>query len=428
MRSFPSLLLIFVLTCVLTSHGLTPHISAEDPTFEATDWPFWRGPQRNGHADTSARPPQHWNATDNIRWRTPVPGLGHGSPTILRDKVYLATANDQTQTQLILCFDGKSGDQLWSTVVHEGGFANNSKKGLNEKATMASSTLATDGKRLFITFVNDNAAWATALDLSGAILWQQRLCDYIIHQGYGSSPTIYGDLVIVSADNKLGGVVAGLDRQTGKIAWSHQRPQKPNYHSPVILQAAGRDQLIVGGCDLVTSLNPVNGETFWEVEGATTECVATAVTDGERIFTCGGYPKNHIAAVAADGSGKVEWENNSRNYVPSMLVRGAYLYATLDAGVAICYRTSDGKEMWKARLGGTFSSSPVLVNDLIYATNEAGKTFLFRATPKGFEQVGENQLKGSVFATPAIVGDRIYTRVAEGHGDQRQEYLVCIGQ
>ena len=416
------------LACLLFVGVLTSGISADDPTFRSTDWPFWRGPQRNGHADASANPPQHWSATDNIRWRAPVPGLGHGSPTVLGDRVYLATADDQKQAQMVICFDGKSGEQLWSTTVHEGGFANNSQKGLNKKATMASSTVATDGERLFITFVNENAAWATALDLSGSILWQQRLCDYVIHQGYGSSPTLYGNLVIVSADNKSGGVIAGLDRQTGKVAWSHQRPKKPNYHSPVILRAAGRDQLIVGGCDLVTSLNPVDGKPFWEVEGATTECVATAVTDGQRIFTCGGYPKNHIAAVAADGSGKLQWENNSRNYVPSMLVHEGHLYASLDAGIAICYRTSDGKEMWKARLGGTFSSSPVLVGDLIYATNEEGKTFLFRANPANYEQVGVNELGGSVFATPAFVGDRIYTRIAEGQGDQRQEYLVCIGQ
>ncbi len=239
MRSFVSLLLLVV---------LTTDVSADTPTFGSTDWPFWRGPQGNGHADTSAHPPQQWSATDNIRWRTPIAGLGHGSPTVLGGRIYLATADAQMQTQMVLCFDGKSGDQLWSTVVHEGGFANNSKKGLNEKATFASSTVATDGERLFITFVNDNAAWATSLDLSGSILWQQRLCDYIIHQGYGSSPTLYGNLVIVSADNKLGGVVMGLERQTGKVAWSHQRPPKPNYHSPVILRAAGRDQLIIGGC------------------------------------------------------------------------------------------------------------------------------------------------------------------------------------
>lgn len=413
----------FALVCCLA----VSNCLAAEPSFASTDWPFWRGPERNGHADVSANPPTKWNAETNIRWRTPVVGRGHSSPTVLGGKVYLASADETRKVQVVLCFDAENGQQLWESVVHEGGFENKSKRGLNEKATMASSTVATDGERLFITFVHDNAAWATALDLSGSILWQQRLTDYIIHQGYGSSPTIYEHLVIVSADNKLGGVIAGLDRQTGNVAWRRERPRLPNYASPVILRADGADQLVFSGCNLVTSLDPLTGEELWEIEGATEECVATAVTDGKNVFTSGGYPRNHIAAVVADGSGKVAWENNTRNYVPSMLVKDGYLYATLDAGIAICYRTSDGQEMWKGRLGGTFSSSPILVGDVIYATNEEGQTFLFKANPDQFERLGENELGESVFATPAIVGERIYMRVAHREGDQRNEFLYCIG-
>ncbi len=414
------------LACLLMLNLFSVAAWADQPSYESADWPFWRGPLRNGHADASANPPHQWSETKNIRWQTPVPGRGHGSPIVLGERVYLATAEEPTQTQSILCFDTETGKQVWKTIVHEGGFANKNERGLNEKATMASSTVATDGRRLFITFVNDGAAWATAIDLAGNIVWQQRLCDYVIHQGYGSSPTVYHDLVIVSADNKAGGVIAGLDRETGQTVWRRERPEKPNYHSPIILNAAGREQLILCGCDLVTSLDPQTGTLLWEVEGATTECVATAVTDGQRIFTSGGYPKNHISAVAADGSGQIQWENNTRNYVPSMLVRDGYLYATLDAGIAICYRAKDGEEMWKARLGGTFSSSPILVGDLIYAGNEEGKTFVFKAKPDGFEQVAMNELGESVFATPAITGQRLYTRVARGAGQQRQEWLVCI--
>ncbi|MEM1067570.1 MAG: PQQ-binding-like beta-propeller repeat protein [Planctomycetota bacterium] len=401
---------------------------AVDPTLGPNDWPFWRGPHRNGHAPATADPPTSWSPTENIVWRTAVPGRGHGSPTMLGDQIFLAVGDNAREVQSVLCFDRKTGKREWEAIIHEGGFANKSKRGLNEKATMASSTVATDGTHLFITFVNDSAAWATALDRSGNQVWQKRLCDYVIHQGYGSSPTVYGDLVIVSADTKAGGIIAGLNRETGEFAWSRKRPKKPNYHSPVILRAADREQLIAVGCDLVTSLDPATGELLWEVEGATTECVATAVTDGQRIFTSGGYPKNHISAVMADGSGKVSWENNSRNYVPSMLVRDGYLYATLDAGIAICYRSSDGVEMWKARLGGTFSSSPVLVGDRIYASNEEGRTFVFKAIPDKFEQIAVNQLGNSVFATPTFSGKRIFARVAERTGEQRQEFLVCIGE
>ncbi|HBC61078.1 MAG TPA: serine/threonine protein kinase, partial [Planctomycetaceae bacterium] len=249
---------------------------------------------------------------------------------------------------------------------------------------------------------------------------------YVNHQGFGSSPLLYDNLVIGVADNKGGGAIVAMQRDTGKIIWKRDRPAKPNYPSPVILEAAGRPQLFLTGCDLVTSLDPATGTTLWEVPGATTECVTTTVTDGQRIFTSGGYPKNHVSAVAADGSGKLVWENSARVYVPSMLLHDGVLHAVLDAGVAICWDSATGTELWKGRLGGTFSSSPVLVNGRIYATNEAGRTFIYAASRDGLKIEAENQLGDSVFATPAICGGHIYQRIARTEGTVRQEYLVCI--
>jgi outer membrane protein assembly factor BamB len=182
------------------------------------------------------------------------------------------------------------------------------------------------------------------------------------------------------------------------------------------------------GCDLVAGFDPASGEKLWEVKGSTTECVTSAVTDGRLVFTSGGYPKNHVSAVRAHGSGEVVWEKSYRVYVPSMLLHGGHLYAVQDGGFALCLEAATGKEVWKGRLGGTFSASPVLVGDLIYATNEAGRTFLFRATPEAFRLVGENQLGDEVFATPTICGGRIYLRVAREEKGQRQEVLYCLGQ
>lgn len=393
-----------------------------------SDWPWWRGPDRNGIAAADQTPPTRWSEQENVRWRVPVVGRGHGSPTVLGDRVFLATADSQRQVQLVLCWDRATGKPLWEAVVHEGGFENKSPRSANERATLASSTVATDGERLFINFLNDSAVWTSALSLDGEILWQQRICDYLVHQGYGSSPAVYQHLVIVSADNKAGGAIAGLNRETGNVEWLRRRPAKPNYASPVILNVAGRDQLIFTGCDLVTSLDPLSGEELWEIEGSTTECVTTAVTDGSHVFTSGGYPTNHISAVAADGSGQIVWQNNTRAYVPSMLQRNGYLFTTLDAGVASCFRCEDGEEVWKARLGGTFSSSPVMVGDLIYATNEEGVTTIFRVDPEKFVKVAENQLGESVFATPAICGSQIFMRVAHMEEGRRQEYLYCLAE
>lgn len=420
------LLTVFCLaTCRLLGAAETREGGDAGPiTVSPNDWPWWRGPQRNGIAAADQKPPMTWSDKENIVWKTPVSGRGHGSPTVVGNQIFLATADHDSEVQSVLCFDRLSGKQLWQTEIHRGGFE---KKG-NEKSSLASSTLACDGQRVFINFLNGGAIHTTALSLDGQKLWQTKITDYVLHQGFGSSPAVYQSLVIVSADNKGGtGAIAALNRATGKVVWQQPRPKFPNYTSPIILNVAGREQLFFSGCDLVTSFNPLDGKKLWEIEGSTTECVTSTVTDGNLIFTSGGYPKNHLSAVKADGSGKVVWENGSRVYVPSMLVRDGHLYAVLDAGVAMCWKSDTGKEVWKGRLGGTFSASPVMVGEHLFATNESGKTYVFKTKPDAFELVGENQLAEDVFSTPTFCGSRIYMRAASRVDGKRQEMLYCIG-
>lgn len=399
-------------------------------SIQTGDWPWWRGPARNGIADPDQSPPTKWDSKTNVVWRSPIRGRGHSSVVVVAERVFLTTADRASNEQVLICLDCKTGEPIWETVIHAGGIPDSKaqKHSGNAKASFASSTVACDGNLVFANFFANRAVYATAVDLEGQIVWQTKICDYVIHQGYGSSPAIYDDLVIVSADNKGGGVIAGLNRASGKIVWKRPRPAKPNYPSPIILNVAGKDQLFLTGCDFVTSLDPLTGEPFWEVEGATTECVTSTVTDGTHVFTSGGYPKNHMSAVVADGSGKVAWENNVRTYVPSMLTKGDRLFAVLDAGVATCWDSRSGKEIWKGRLGGTFSSSPVMVGDLIYVTNEEGVTSIFRTDTDKFEKIGSNKLGESVFATPVICRDQIYMRVAQTEAGVRQEYLYCLGQ
>ena len=322
---------------------------------DAADWPWWRGPNRNGVANPDQAPPTEWSATQNVAWKSAVNGRGHSSPTVVGEHVYLATADEEQETQSVLCYDRETGQQLWQTVVHRGGLMRK-----NEKSTAASSTVACDGESVFINFANSDAVYVTALNLEGEQIWQTKICDYTIHQGYGASPAIYQSLVIASADSHAGGVLAALDRKTGAIVWKRDRPKEPNYTSPIILNAAGRDQLLLTGCDLFSSFDPLSGKTLWEIEGATTECVTSTVTDGKRVFSSGGYPKNHLAAVLADGSGEIVWETRDRVYVPSLLARDGYLFGVLDAGVAVCWKSDTGEQQWKKRLGGEFSASPVL--------------------------------------------------------------------
>ena len=390
----------------------------------ATDWPWWRGPNRNGIAAADQSPPLEWSDSKNVLWQAAIPGRGHGSITVVGNRVFLATAEDKQELQSVLCYDRRTGKRLWKTDVHRGKL---DMKG-NAKATRASSSVACDGHRVFINFVNAGAVYTTALDLNGKQLWQTKISDYVTHQGFGSSPALYKSLVIASADNKGGGAVAGLDRATGKVVWKQSRPKTPNYSSPIILNVAGRDQLLMTGCNLVAGFAPLTGKQLWQIDGATTECVTSTVTDGKHIFTSGGYPKNHVAAVLADGSGKVVWENKTRVYVPSMLVHNGYLYAVTDAGVAVCWKSDTGKEQWKGRLGGTFSGSPVLAAGHLFATNETGRTYVFKANPKAFQLIAENELGDEVYSTPTICGSRVYMRVAVRKDGQREERVYCLGK
>jgi outer membrane protein assembly factor BamB len=396
---------------------------AERITFGADDWPWWRGPNRNGVADPKQTPPMKWSETENVVWKAPVPGRGHGSPTVVGDKIFLATADHLQETQSMLCYHRQTGKLLWQTDIHKG-----TLQKANDKSSLASSTAACDGQRVFITFLHNKAIYATALSLDGKQLWQTKVTDYILHQGFASSPTVYKSLVIIGADNKGKGVIAALDRKSGAIVWTQERPKLPNYASPIIYHIAGKDQLFFTGCKLVTSLDPMTGKKNWEINGSTEETVTSTVTDGERIIISGGYPKQHVSAIHADGSGKIAWELKTQIYVPSMLFHQGYLYAMSDGGIPICWKFDTGKEMWKGRAGGSFSASPVLVGDHIFATNESGRTFIYKASPDAFDLLAENQLGTNALATPTYCGSRIYMRVAFGGKGQRQEMLYCLGK
>jgi outer membrane protein assembly factor BamB len=398
---------------------LTETLAAVDP---AADWPAWRGPTRDGVAEPGQNPPVHWSETECILWKSPIPGRGHGSATVVGDRIYLATADLDRQTQSVLCLNRHTGQLVWEREVHGG----HPDAGHHSNSSAASSTVVCDGGRLFINFLNGGAVYTTALDLDGKILWQHKVCDFVTHQGFGSSPVLYQSLVIVSADHRGGGVIAALDRDTGDRVWSQARPKLPNYTSPAIVQAGGRTQAVLAGCNLISSFDPATGQKLWELNGSTEECVVTPVTDGTRVFTSGGYPKNHTVAVFADGSGRIAWENTARVYVPSMIQKEGHLYAVMDAGLAVCWASDSGVEMWKERLGGDFFASPVMVGNRIYATNLGGKTFVFEATPKRFKLLAQNQLGDEAYASPVICGGRIYLRLAK-HAETRQELLYCVG-
>ena len=380
----------------------------------ANDWPSWRGPAHNGVAEKQNAPIQ----LGEPKWSTEVPGRSHGSLSVAGRQVVFAIADKNGQS--VACADRKTGKLLWTTRVHEGGLTQR----LNKKATWASSTPAIHGGRIFINFVNGKSAYTTALDLDGKQLWQTELCPYKIHQGYASSPAIFEDLVIVSADNKLGGALCGIRQESGTIAWKVKRASQPNYPSPVIFTVGGKTQLFLTGTDKVSSFDPATGDVIWQIEGATTECVTTTVTDGTaHLFDGRISPESRCRH-------RGRWiRNRMERPHPGLcslaLYKDGHLFGVMDAGVAVCWKSDTGEEVWKGRLGGTFSSSPVLVGDHIYAANESGTLFVFEADPAKLTVLAKNQIADEIFATPAICGGEIYLRVAFYQGEKRTEKIVC---
>lgn len=409
----------FLSTALLAGSTLTASAAPA-----SNDWPAWRGPTRDGQAAAGQTVPLKWSETEKVIWRAPIRGKGHGSPSVVGDRIYLATADEPAGEQLVLCLDRASGKPVWETVVHRGkletvGHRNNS---------LASSTVVADGDRLFVNFFHGGAVYTTSLDRAGKIVWQQKINDFVMHQGFGSSPVIHESIVLVTSDHKGGGTFAGLDKRTGKFVWQQPRPQIANYASPAVLTAAGRTQVVLGGCNLITSVDPLTGKKLWEMEGSTEETVVTAATDGQRVFFSGGYPKNHVMAVEADGSKRVTWQNGARLYVPTMLVRDGHIFAVLDAGQAVCWKSDTGDEKWREKVDRDFYSSPIMLGNRIYVTSLKGVTSVFEATPEKFQMLEQNKLGDEALATPAICGNRIYLRHAKKEGANRQEHLWCIGE
>jgi outer membrane protein assembly factor BamB len=299
---------------------------------------------------------------------------------------------------------------------------------MHGKNSHASATLAWDGTRLLAVFINSNALWLTAVSIEGQILWQQEAGPFRSEHGYGSSPALFQSLVIVSGDNAGSSFLAALDRETRKVVWrtSRERPGgHGNYSTPVVLEVAGKPQLLLHGHGKLTSYDPSTGELIWSCAGPSEVAACTVACSDDVVFASGGYPEKEILAVQADGRGDVSeshviWRAaKGVTYVPSPIYHDGHLFLVNDQGIASCFAADTGKLVWQQRLKGDFSSSPVLADGKMFASNESGTTFVFDASPE-FNLVAENRLGEGYFATPAFSGGQIFLRTTN--------QLCCIGE
>ncbi len=389
----------------------------------SNDWARWRGPNGNGIANGSQSPVTNWDLSTNVLWKARVPGRGHASPTIVGDKLFLATADKANESFSILCYDCQNGRLIWEKQVNHGGF----RERIHRNNSYASSTISSDGERLFTVFEHHGAIHLYAHDLDGNSIWSKRVGQYQPHYpfGFGGSPLLHGDLVFVPGESDKGSLAA-YSRVSGNEVWRLDEDFTSSYTSPIVTTINGQEMLLISGGQQVKALEPTTGNVLWTVAADWYVTCGTMVWDGNMVFASGGYPAQQTVGIDAT-RGEIIWENGIKCYEQSLLAHDGYIFAVNDKKIAFCWRAKDGKEMWKERLSsnsGGVSASPILANGNIYASVEDGTTFVLKANPKRFELIAVNKLGDSAFASPTIVDSKIYLRV----GDEGQEWLYCIGK
>ncbi|HXG60959.1 MAG TPA: PQQ-binding-like beta-propeller repeat protein [Planctomycetota bacterium] len=387
----------------------------------AQDWPAWRGPKGDG---TSAETgfPLRWSATEGVLWKVPVPGWGHSSPVLAGDRLFLTTYVESTDERKLLCLDARNGRLLWERTVLVA-----PKERKHRLNSYASSTPATDGRYIFTAFLDRTDFAVFCYDLEGNLVWKRVPGSFYSPHGFCSSPALYKDLVIFNGDQDADAWIVALERATGRERWRADRPNKTrSYVPPVVIEAAGRAQLVLSGSKCVASYDPDTGRLLWIVDGPTEQYVASLVYADGVLFVTGGYPDRYLTGIRPDGEGNVtrthvlwQHEREGVSYVPSPVAWESRFFVVSDDGLASALEAKTGRRLWKERLGPHHSASPVAAGGYLYFTDDRGTTHVLKAGPT-FERVARNELGEECYASPALSRGRIYLRTAR--------HLWCLGE
>jgi outer membrane protein assembly factor BamB len=394
--------------------------SKSSTTTVTENWPSWRGPNGDGTSAETNLPIQ-WDSTKNVLWKSPVPGIGYASPIIWGDRLFTVTAIPESQERVLLCYDNKSGKLLWQKTVLKAPLEKKHKDN-----SYASGTPATDGKLVYMSFMDGTDVVVAAHDFTGKQIWLQRPGTFTSPHGFCCSPALYEDKVIINGDSQKDAFVAALSRTDGRTLWKtpHENPAL-SFSTPIFRKIAGRTQMIYLGNREVASYNPDDGSRNWFVNGPSQDFCASPVYSEQTglVLISSSWPERHLMAIKPDGFGDVSdshvvWRSKKGAFfVPSPICVGEYFLSTMTSGQVHCIEAATGTILWKENLGKQYPSS-VLADGLVYMPNDDGVITVIKPGPT-FECVAKNVLGESMRASPAISNGRIYLR-----GDK---HLFCIG-
>jgi len=374
----------------------------------AEDWPEFRGPTGQGISDERGLP-LTWSESKNVKWKTAIPGKGWSSPAILGDRIWLTTATDDGKSLRAICVDRNSGAITQNIEV----FRIKNLGPMSPKNSLASPTPVLDGDRVYLHF---GAHGTACLTQTGEIVWKTRLEYDNGQHGPGGSPVLYENLLIVSCDGLDIQYVVALDKLTGKTKWKKMRQGYQAYTTPLVVRTPAGDQVISPGALRAIAYEPRTGKEIWNVRyGDGFSNVPRPVYGNGLVYICTGFQEPSMLAVRIDGRGDVTkshvaWTlKRGVPLTPSPLLLGDELYMMNDGGIASCVDAKTGTELWRARINGNFSASPIYADGRIYFLSEEGLTVVI-APGRKFQALATNQLDGETLASMAVSGGSIFIR------------------
>lgn len=383
----------------------------------AGDWPEFRGPNAQGFF--SGQLPTSWSKQTNIKWRCELPGSGWSSPIVVGKQIFLTAAIPTEASGYQLCLlsvDADSGKLTSNVTVFES--AKDAPK-IHQKNSHASPTPVFDGQRLYLHFGHQGSACCT---LDGQVVWKNSDLFYPPVHGNGGSPVITSELMIFTRDGADISRVTALDKATGRLAWEVERKVNAersfSFCTPLLIEAAGKKQLIVPGSDVVQSLDPTTGDEIWRVRYSGFSVVPRPVYESGLVFVATGFMQASLLAIDPSGQGDVtdshlRWSVKSG--VPktaSFVANGGLLTMVSDNGVVTCLQSATGKELWKQRIGGDFSTSLLQASQRLYAISETGVCTVMELDPNSPSVVATNDLQERTLASPAVIEQDLLVRTA----------------